>query len=245
MEDAGIGGPTIGLLAGMGVSSTAPFLEMVIAECQRQYGARHQSDYPQMIIFSWPTPFRFDRPMNYEALALRIVEGLRRLSGTGVDFIAIPANTPHMFWDQLVSASDVPLLNMIDIAVREIPDHAGPVALLGTRPTRDSGLYHRPLEARGLRVIATDAMQEGIDAILPALWGGDDPKSIRERWEAVIEMAMAEGAKCGLLACTDLNAIPRWREVGLPLHDATGALAAAVVAKWCELAATRVSPSSK
>ena len=29
----------MGILAGMGPHSTAPFLELVIAECQRQYGA--------------------------------------------------------------------------------------------------------------------------------------------------------------------------------------------------------------
>lgn len=68
MPTAGNPAPTIGLLAGMGVRSTAPFLELVIEECQRQYGASHQPDYPQMMVLSWPTPFWIDRPVDHDAM---------------------------------------------------------------------------------------------------------------------------------------------------------------------------------
>jgi aspartate racemase len=242
MTDAGIGGPTIGLLAGMGVKSTAPFLEMVIDECRRQYGAEHQSDYPQMIIFSWPTSVRFDRPLDHERISARIAEGVRWLSTTGVDFIALPANLPHLYFDRLEAAATVPMLNIIEIAAARIPRDAGTVALMATRPTRDHGLYHRPLETRGIHVVATDEMQAEIDAILAALWRGDDASAIRARWLKVVSGAIAAGASSALLACTDLNAIDRWAEIDLPIHDATRALASAVVSKWCDLAGvTRTS----
>lgn len=55
--------PTIGLLAGMGVRSTAPFLDLVVEECTRIYGAGHQPDYPEIVVISWPTPFWVDRPI--------------------------------------------------------------------------------------------------------------------------------------------------------------------------------------
>jgi aspartate/glutamate racemase len=32
--------PIIGILAGMGPRSTGPFLDLIVDECQRQYGAR-------------------------------------------------------------------------------------------------------------------------------------------------------------------------------------------------------------
>ena len=57
------GRPTIGILAGMGARSTAPFLEAVVDESQLQLGARHEIDYPPMVIFSWPIPYYFD--LNY------------------------------------------------------------------------------------------------------------------------------------------------------------------------------------
>jgi hypothetical protein len=39
--------PTIGILAGMGPRSTGPFVDRVVAECQLQYGARHDIDFPR------------------------------------------------------------------------------------------------------------------------------------------------------------------------------------------------------
>jgi aspartate racemase len=233
-----IGGPTIGLLAGMGVKATAPFLELVIDECQRQYGATRQEEYPQMVIFSWPTPLRFDAEFDSAAFAARVAEGVRWLTRTGVDFIAIPANLPHLYWETLAAEATVPLLNMLDIVSTLVPE-GGQVALFAARPTRDSGMYQRKLEPRGTQVVATDLMQETIDGILGDLWSGRDAAIIRSRWEALIRLAMSEGAESALLACTDLNAIPRWSDVAIPIVDATRALAARVVATWVELARER------
>lgn len=49
--------PLIGILAGMGPRSTAPFVDLVIDECQSQYGATFDIDFPRMLILSQPTPF--------------------------------------------------------------------------------------------------------------------------------------------------------------------------------------------
>lgn len=48
---------SLGVLAGMGPRSTAPFIDMLVDECQKQYGARFDIDYPKMHIISLPTPF--------------------------------------------------------------------------------------------------------------------------------------------------------------------------------------------
>lgn len=47
---------SLGVLAGMGPRSTAPFIDMLVDECQKQYGARFDIDYPKMHIISLPTP---------------------------------------------------------------------------------------------------------------------------------------------------------------------------------------------
>jgi aspartate racemase len=56
----------IGILAGMGPRSTAPFLELVYDECQMQYGAKNDIDFPEIVVFSWPTPFYVDKDINDE-----------------------------------------------------------------------------------------------------------------------------------------------------------------------------------
>jgi aspartate/glutamate racemase len=69
----------IGVLAGMGPRSTAPFVDLLVDECQRQYGARYDIDFPPMLIYALPTPFYVDRPIDHAALAAAIAAGLRKL----------------------------------------------------------------------------------------------------------------------------------------------------------------------
>jgi len=40
----------IDTLAGIGPRSTAPFVDMLVDECQRQYGTRYDIDFPPMLI---------------------------------------------------------------------------------------------------------------------------------------------------------------------------------------------------
>ena len=53
----------IGILAGMGPKSTGPFVDTVVAKCQTIYGAKHDIDFPHMMIYSCPTPFYMDHPI--------------------------------------------------------------------------------------------------------------------------------------------------------------------------------------
>ena len=78
----------IGILAGMGPKSTGPFTDTVVAECQTIYGAKHDIDFPHMMIYSCPTPFYMDHPIDHEAMNKAIIEGAQKLESTGVDFIA-------------------------------------------------------------------------------------------------------------------------------------------------------------
>jgi aspartate racemase len=93
--------PQIGILAGMGLRSTAPFVDMLVSERQRQYGAQHDIDFPPMMIYSLPTPFYLDRPLDHYAMQQIISAGLRHLAATGVAFIAMACNSAHIYYRRL------------------------------------------------------------------------------------------------------------------------------------------------
>ena len=134
------GRPTIGLLAGMGVRSTGPFLDFIIEECRWQLGAHHEVDYPPMVVFSWPIPYYFDRELDHAELEETIGSGLEWLMSTGVDLIAMPCNAAHVYYDRLAPRVVVPVIDMIEVAAASVPPDAGAVALLADRSTWDSGL---------------------------------------------------------------------------------------------------------
>lgn len=112
----------IGILAGMGPKSTGPFVDTVVEQCQKIYGAKYDMDFPHMMIYSCPTPFYMDRPINHKDMKQAIVHGAQKLESTGVDFIAMPCNTAHLYFNQLQNSISVPILNMVDETIKEIPD---------------------------------------------------------------------------------------------------------------------------
>lgn len=226
---------TIGILAGMGPRSTAPFLEMVIDECQTQYGAKAELDFPHMLVYSLPAPFHVDRPLDRPAVSEAVRGALRRLEGAGVDFIAMPCNTAHILYDELAASVGVPLLNMIDEAVAALPADSRALALFATRMTAEAGLYERPLAAAGRRLLAREEWQRRADDLIAAVKASPDRAAAQAMWDALAADVAEAGADTILLGCTDLNAVRPRLPAGVRLLDATVCLARAVVRRYLSL----------
>jgi len=222
----------IGILAGMGPRSTAPFVDMVVDECQRQYGARYDIDFPPMLIYSLPTPFYIDRPIDHAALEAAIVAGLRKLEAAGVAFVAMPCNSAHIYFEQLAASMQVPLLNMIDLALDALPAASETVALLATRPTVESRIYQDAIERAGKRLLAGEFWQARVDALILAIKSSSDRAAARGLWHDLVADLHSAGADTLLLACTDLNAVGASVDTHMALVDATRCLADAAVKTW-------------
>ncbi len=117
----------IGIPAGMGPKSTAPFVDKVVQLCQEMYAAKHDVDFPPMMIYSCPTPFYLDRPLDHQALESSIISGAQKLAATGVDFIVIPCNTAHRYFDNIRNSVDVPVLNIVEESIKCISANTVPI----------------------------------------------------------------------------------------------------------------------
>lgn len=212
----------IGILGGMGPRSTAPFLERVLDEIQRQTDAVHDIDFPPIAILSWPTPFYVDRPVDMEALEEATVRGAKELAGMGVDFIAMPCNTAHLFLDRIRREVPVKVLDMVQAAADRLKD--GPAALLGTRQTVDSGLY---LSRSPDRIWRSDWQAQTDQLILAVKQGGEVQKTADE---LMVSLADADVHQV-VIACTDLSPVLR-ADVKLIVVDAMQVLAEETVKEW-------------
>lgn len=223
--------PTIGILAGMGPRSTAPFLDLVVNACARIYGARHDDEFPRMLICSQPAPFYEDRPIDHQALEAAIRDGLLYLEAAGVDFLAIACNTAHIYLPSLRAAVATPLLDIVGLAVAALPADARRIALVAARPTAESGLFQRALAADGREALEL-AWQAAVDALLGAVRDPTDPATFHAAWSQLFAQARAAGADALLVACLDLSGVLRHAPAGLPVVDAAEALATAIVEEW-------------
>jgi aspartate racemase len=222
---------TIGILAGMGPRSTAPFIDLVVTECQRQYGARHDIDFPKMLICSQPAPFYEDRPIDHAALEAAIRSGLLHLESAGCDFLAIACNTAHIYYGQLAAAVRVKLLNIVELGVTALPRDARRVALLAARPTAEAGIFQAAIRERGLE-LAEPAWQGDIDRLLGATRETTDATTFTRHWAGLLDQASRTGADTVLVACLDLSGVIHHAPTRLTVIDAARCLAGGIVAEW-------------
>src|SRR5262245_39179656 len=223
---------TIGILAGMGPRSTAPFVNLVVDECQRQYGARLDEEFPHLLIYSLPTPFYLDRPLDHAAMERAITEGLQRLASCGVAFVAMPCNTAHAYYSALANAVDVPLLNIVEETLRIVPA-ANRVALLATRATIACGVYQQGLSRAGTEAIHTPELQAAVDSVITKV-KANAITDAKRAWVELAELVRALGCQSAIIACTDLNAAIENRDT-ISLVDSAQALAAATVRRYLEM----------
>jgi aspartate racemase len=223
---------TIGILAGMGPRSTAPFLDLVIDACQEIYGARHDIDFPQILICSQPAPFYEDRPIDHAALEAATIDGLKMLESAKVDFIGIACNTVHIYYPSLVRSVSVPLLNIVELAVEALPTDARTVALVAARPTADAMIFQNAIRATGREIIDLD-WQTHVDSMLSVVRETTDPVALALLWDPILEKASTAKVDALLVACLDLSGIVRFATgSNTPIIDAANCLARALVQRW-------------
>ncbi|UYX51525.1 amino acid racemase [Bacillus thuringiensis] len=212
----------IGILAGMGPKSTGPFVDTVVAGCQQIYGAKHDMDFPHMMIYSCPTPFYMDRPIDHQAMKKAIIEGAQKLESTGVDFIAMPCNTAHLYFEELQRSITIPILNIVNETLKAIPENTKRVAIIATEATVQAGIYQDGIAKRNIEYVHNEQWQEMINQIISCIKGGEIEEA-RKLW-SVLVLQLKDEVDTAIIACTDLNVV-----VSEDFVDSAQCLAKAVV----------------
>src|SRR5204863_1261218 len=111
-----------------------------------------------------------------------IIAGLRKLADAGVAFVAMPCNSAHIYFEPLAAGIQVPLLNMIDVALGALPAASKMVALLTTRPTVEARIYQDAIERAGKRLLAGEIWQARVDALILAIKSFSDRATASALW---------------------------------------------------------------
>ncbi|GAA0500468.1 broad specificity amino-acid racemase RacX [Tatumella terrea] len=228
---------SIGVLAGMGPRSTAPFIDMLISACQSQYGACNDEDFPLMHIISLPTPFRPGHPVDDAAMTRALSQGVQSLVRAQTDVIVVPCNLAHCYFKEMIQAAgNVPVLHIAESAVRQLPATVQKVAVLATEPVMDAGFWQEKILATG-REVSDSAELRSLVTILIRLIkeSGFAVPQVRSCWQAVLSHPTLCQADAVLIACTDISPlIPP--EPGRPLFiDTASNLAESAIRYYTQL----------
>ena len=180
----------IGALVGMGPKSTIPFYERFIYESREQLQAVNDMDYQPLVMYSLPTPFIPNQLIDERLMKTQLIHGINVLVGAGAKIIAVPCNLVHSYFDEIQnSAGDIPVLNMIKIALNAIEklSHSGKVAIVGTSQIIQSGLYQSEINQFGGELLANAQLQKISNNLISLVKQHDlSHQSVKSAWEKLL-----------------------------------------------------------
>jgi aspartate racemase len=226
----------LGVLGGMGPLATVDFLRKLIEETP----AQRDEDHIPVIAYSVPQiPERPAAIAGHGPSPLpAMLEGIRTLKDAGAIAIAIPCNTAHFWYDDLVREGGLPVIHIADAALDELElkRMAGrTVGLIATKGTLAARFFQERLAARDYQSIVNS--EHDIDElVLPAivLVKRNELSVAAALLETAIGKLTNDGAAGVILACTETPVVfdrmsPSTSAICV---DATRALAKACVGWW-------------
>ncbi|WP_340614205.1 aspartate/glutamate racemase family protein [Xenorhabdus thailandensis] len=198
---------SIGVLAGMGPESTAPFIDMLVNVSQYLYGAKFDMDFPKMHIISLPTPFYPGQIIDDHKMVQVLQHGITDLVKAKVNLIAIPCNIAHRYYSEMQNVSaGIPILHIADCALNKITPDDKKIVIIGTEPTIEAGFYQERIYATGKKVISTPELRRHTTELITLIKEkGFEDKNVITTWNTILANVESLKAHALLLACTDIS----------------------------------------
>ena len=207
----------VGVIGGVGPMATVYYMQRVIemtkAGCDQEHInmlVLNDCDIPDRTAFI--TEKSPDNPLPV------MVEDAKRLEAAGCEFVVIPCNTAHYFYDELEQAVEIPVVNIVEETIRYAKARVQDLSCVGimaTTGTIVTGTYQKYAERAGLSFAVPDENEQ--DLLMQIIYEGVKAgKPVpRADFDRVANHLRAKGAQCLILGCTELSVLKR----DLPIND--------------------------
>lgn len=225
----------VGIIGGMGPEATVDLMARLI----RLTPALDDADHVRCIVDNNPkVPSRIKALIEGGGASPvpELQDMARRLEAWGADFLAMPCNTAHYYFQDIQDAVSIPMLNLIEITVRTVLKHQPRIAavgILGSTAMLLTGLYQRAFATAGVTVVYPDTSCQArvMFAIKDIKKGAVDQAA--PAFETAVSNLETQGAQAVVVACTELSllspALPPTLPLPVPQYDAADILARAII----------------
>jgi len=217
----------IGILGGLGPEATAELFLRII----RATPAKRDQDHLPIIIFNNPQIPDRTAAILYggESPLIELIKTAQRLERAGADFIIMPCNTAHYYYDELKSSVKIPFLNMIELTVKRVLNvypNVKFVGLMATTGTVKTGLYQKYFENYGVKVIVPSDEDQHI--VMSGIYDGVKAGDLNLGRRLLLDVAnklIANGAELIILGCTEISIVIKNGDLKVPIVDPLQVLA--------------------
>jgi aspartate racemase len=219
---------TVGILGGMGPEATIDFMNRVIALTP----ATTDADHIRMLVDNNPfVPSRQaailgDGPDPGPTLA----NMAEKLEAAGADVLVMPCNTAHAWQGDIVAATAIPFVSIIDETVAQCREFER-VGLLATRACLRSELYQLKFAAAGKELLLpTDEELAEFTRLIAMIKTGEKGAVVGAAMQALAEALCERGAQAVIAGCTEIPLVLDVGALSVPLLSSTDILAEATIA---------------
>jgi aspartate racemase len=222
----------VGIIGGMGPEATVDLMARVI----KATPASDDIDHIRMVVDNNPkVPSRIKALIEKtgESPLPCLQEMACKLTDWGVDFLAMPCNTAHIYHPGVQEAVNIPVLDMIELTTgRLIAENPGmrTVGLLASTAVLNLGLYEKRLAEKRVELISpVAANQELVMVAIRKIKTSNYGREIMDDIQAAADDMVDRGAEALIVACTELSIISTSLQLPHPCYDASQVLAEAIV----------------
>ena len=224
----------IGIIGGMGPAATSDVFRRIL----QLTSVEKDQEHIHIIIDNNPKiPDRSQAIFGKgESPVPAMIESGKMLQTAKADFIIIPCNTAHFFYDELKGHLKIPIVHMIREVAKKIHKEFPNVrkaGLLSTRGTIKAGLYQKELGEFGIEMIKPDEKSQ--DMVTEAIYGREGIKSGYLQGKSkkliynAIDNLINNGAELIIGGCTEIPLVVDSETVPLPFINSNQVLAEAAV----------------
>lgn len=214
---------TIGVLGGMSWESSLEWYRLANEHVAARLGGYHSA---RILLDSldFAEIEALQAQDDWDAAGTLLADRARALESAGADLLVLATNTMHLVADRITDAVGIPFLHIADAAGAAVAAAGlSTVGLLGTAFTMEKPFYAEKLAERGIRTIVPDADDRRTvhDVIYGELVHGVVRDESREKYVAVIDRLIAQGAEGVVLGCTEIELLITADDVRVPVFPTT------------------------
>lgn len=198
----------LGVLGGLGPLATVYFMDLIVKMTE----AKKDQEHISMIVLNHaaiPDRTEFILDASKPNPLPMMIEDAKKLQLAGADYVVMPCNTAHFFYEQIQHNLDISMLNIIEETVKFARDEKNvkKLGILATKGTVSAGSYQRMCEKYGIEwaIPSLQDEQSLMNIIYNQVKAGKEV-NISE-FLKIIENMKADGCDAVTLGCTELSVI--------------------------------------
>ncbi|MBS7232967.1 aspartate/glutamate racemase family protein [Flavobacterium psychroterrae] len=214
----------IGLIGGISWVSTGDYYKLINQGINEKLGGLNFSEC-LIYSFNYADIKRNNENNDWDSTFNMLLKGCQFLKQGGAEAIVLCANTMHFIADRLEEAIELPIIHIATATAIEIEKQGlKKVGLLGTKFTMELDFFKDKLISKGIEAIipTSEADKDFIHTtIFEELGKGIVTDETKQRYLAIANQLIKEGAEGIILGCTEIPLVIKPEDLLVPVFDTT------------------------